>query len=160
MASLVLALTLALTACGTGVTVADPDLTLHGAKAIAQEGERDIVALIPDELIISVDQRPTGSLLSCTGQRNYQWAGGTTVTVIPDTDLDAIVDDIAHAYKAKEPWTVTRRTESAGYPKYLISHPHAASYVVSAWTDPDQVNIYSFSPCFHLPDDMTPHGSY
>ena len=138
----------------------DRDLTLYGAKAIAQEGERDIVALIPDDLIISVDQRPTGSLLSCTGERNYQWAGGTTVTVIPDTDLDAIVNDIEAHLVDGVTWTSTRTRDVDGSPELNLSSRSAGGYLVAGWIGRDLVQIYSFSPCFHLPDDMTPHGAY
>ncbi|WEK14903.1 MAG: hypothetical protein P0Y48_06855 [Candidatus Microbacterium phytovorans] len=138
----------------------DPDLTLHGAKAIAQEGERDIVALIPDDLIVSVDQRPTGSLMSCTGERNYQWSGGTTVTLVGGTNRRLIIDEVVSAYERMDGWSTRDTSDAAGYAQVTIQRPLSGGYLLSAWNDSADINVYSFSPCFHLPDDMTPHGSY
>ncbi|CAN7344222.1 hypothetical protein LJR045_001968 [Microbacterium sp. LjRoot45] len=154
------ALTLALTACGTGVTVEDPDLTLYGAKAIAQEGETEVIAAIPEHIVRSVDQRPTGSLLSCTGERNYQWAGGTTVHVAPDTDLEAVIDDVAHAYSEQPEWEVTREAATDGAPLVTLYRVTTGGYLVSGEEDRSTIEIYSFSPCFHLPDGMSSRGGF
>ncbi|MGZ0069008.1 hypothetical protein [Microbacterium arborescens] len=57
----------------------DPGLTVEEAKRIAQEMELELVAMIPEANIVSVEQNPNGVLLSCDNDRGYQWTGGTNV---------------------------------------------------------------------------------
>ena len=38
--------------------------------------------------------------------------------------------------------------------------PYGAGHLVNESVDKTAAQILSFSPCFRLPDDMTPHGDF
>ena len=69
---------LLLSGCGQGVPV-NEDLTVEEAKAIAQQMERDIAAVVPEENVTDLVQNDTGVLMKCDDNGGYQWPAQTRV---------------------------------------------------------------------------------
>lgn len=145
----------ALAGCGGGTGV-NPELTKEAAKAIAQEGELRIVGFIPEEFVAAVDQHEKGTLLSCQGDRNYAWSGGTDVS-LHGGDADKFIDDIV-AMGGKDGWRAQRETAASGGPRAVLFGPDGDSYVVDALPDRPIIGMTSSSPCFQLPDGEYPES--
>lgn len=157
-------LVLTLASCsspGGGKNVAE-SLTVEDAKKIAQGMETELATFVPGDLVASIAQRPTGVLLRCGADGTYQWTGATTVQVAAGkrVDAEAIATDIVAAYNGKDSLAAKVEQTSDGEPRAHIVGPDGAGYLVSEDPDRAGVRIASFSPCFTLPDDMSPANDY
>ncbi|WP_460802403.1 hypothetical protein [Microbacterium sp. GXF6406] len=137
----------------------DSGLTWQEAKAAAQETEREIAALVPEEDIVSVEQKETGVLLSCD-EESHNWNGFTTVTMVPGVDIDALVKDI-EAHYADDPRFESRSWMTPGdtYAVQLMALDTAANYIISE-DERGTFRIESGSECFILPEDVYPGGTF
>ena len=145
---------------GSDVSGVNTQLTLEGAKKTAMTVERDLAAMVPADVVTSIDQHPTGVLISCKGDRAYHWAGQTNVIVSTLPDAGALVDAIVAKYQGKKGFAAERRTEMDGQPGVEVSGEYGAGYFVSPSVDKTAIEISSFSPCFVLPEDMSPGDTY
>ena len=137
----------------------DPDLTWEEAKAAAQETEREIAALIPEDAIVSIEQQETGILLSCD-EESHNWNGFTTVSVTPGADVDALAQQLeAHfdsdARFESRSWTTLGET----YAVQLMAVDTAENYIISH-DERGKLRIESGSECFILPEDVYPGGTF
>ncbi len=135
-------------------------MTVEEAKAIAQAGELEITTHAPEELVVSVDQNATGTLLSCDGDRNYMWAGGTIVTLTQDADVTEIINDIHSDYAGRDGWTARREESAQGAPLVILDGPNQDGYLAGGDAEQSTIEIHSYSPCFHLPDGQSPRGDF
>lgn len=156
-AGLLIVVVVAMAGCAMDDGVSN--LTLEQAKAVAQSREAEIVASLPAEVVVSVDQTAQGSLLSCRGERNYRWAGSSFVALADEADPQELMDDLHAVYSARPDWRSSRET-SFDEPEVILDHVEGDGYLVGVSRDPLEVEIFSFSPCFHLPEDRSPHGFF
>lgn len=138
----------------------DTKLTLEGAKSTAMAMERELAAMVPVGVVTTIEQHPTGVLLSCQGDRAYQWSGRTNVLVSSAPDGHALVNAIVARYLKTEGYTAKRETTVDGQPSAKVIGSHGAGYLVSPSVDLTAIEILSFSPCFILPKDMSSDGTY
>ena len=134
-------------------------VTLEEAKADAQAMELEIASLIPTDMLVNVDQKPTGVLLSCD-ETKHQWAGGSTVSLAPDTDVENLVKKM-EARIAEDDRFDSRSWlgPTGGYNVQLMSTTSAEGYIFSEG-EPGTVDINSFSECFTLPEGVYPGGKF
>lgn len=107
-ATALLILLVALTGCtsgaATGTTEAEKnspvesELTWQDAKAKAQAMELEIAGLIPEGRVAKIEQRETGLLFSCSGNR-HNWSGSINVTLTKGTEEEAILKAIEAHYR-------------------------------------------------------------
>lgn len=148
-----------LTGCNTeGGAVSE--LTWQEAKAEAQRGEDQIVALIPSDQVASSEQNTEGVLLSCDTTR-HQWSGRTTVTLTPDTDSEAVATAIASHFRGSDEYTV-KEDRADGQPLIvqLVAADNEENYLVAVGVNPDQLEVSSASRCFTLPEGTYPGGKF
>ncbi|ROS54125.1 hypothetical protein [Frigoribacterium sp. PhB24] len=92
-------MSLAVTGCaGGGGRDRDDHLTVDDAKSETMTIERSVVASFPEAEVVSVDQAPTGVLLSCSDD-TYQWTGRVTVQLDGTSERAAFVgrfDEASH----------------------------------------------------------------
>ncbi|WP_307447879.1 MULTISPECIES: hypothetical protein [Microbacterium] len=140
----------------------DESLTVTEAKNVAQVMERELAAFVPQDLVAYTDQRSAGVLLRCSTQGTYQWTGSTTVRIVAGKRVDAaaMTSDIVAAYDGRGTLAASVERTSDGEPRAHIVGPAGAGYLVSEDPDRTGVRIASFSPCFHLPADMSPGDTY
>lgn len=155
-----------LSGCGGGspggetVNKVDTSPSLEDAKQTAMSVERDLAAFVPAQNVVSTDQKQTGVLLSCEGERAFQWTGDTKVMTQGTVDFGSIVDDIVNAFTSRDGYDARRTTTDDGQPRAHIIGEYGATYLVEPSVDNTAINILSFSPCFVLPEDMSPRGEY
>lgn len=142
------------------VSIAEPDLTLEEAKKTTMAMELELAAMVPADIVTSIDQHPTGVLLSCQGDRVYQWAGQTNVVVSSPPDSGAIVDAIVARYLKTEEYTASRDQRIDNQPRAQVLGAYGADYLIGPSGDNTAIGISSFSPCFVLPEGMSSDGSY
>ena len=64
-------------------------------------------------------------------------------------------------YADRDGWTAERSSSSIyGNPRATINGPDGDNYLVSGDHERLEIDIASYSPCFHLQDDQSPHGGY
>lgn len=155
---------LALSGCGAqdGGGIVDESLTLQDAKMTAMNIETDLAAMIPANVVGSVDQRQTGVLMSCSGERAYQWTGQTQITYRTPGAIDpsALVDEIVAAYSDRAGFTAKSAPLPDGEPGAHVIGAHGSGYLVNENVDRTGIEILSFSPCFVLPEGMSPGEEY
>lgn len=140
----------------------DPSLTLNDVKSAAQRTEVELAAYVPEAVVASIEQRPYGALLSCDRERGYQWSGRTDVIYKAGSSLDpqALVDSIIAAYANDDGLTAESAPTADGQPGVHVIGEYGAGYLVNENTSRTAVQILSFSPCFVLPDGMSPSKQY
>ncbi|WP_278101949.1 hypothetical protein AB0870_10010 [Microbacterium proteolyticum] len=145
-----------------GAGVVDTSLTLEDAKATAMRMERELAALVPADVVASVDQDQTGVLMSCSGDRAYQWTGQTKVVLTEGATYDgaAVTENIAQTYDASDSYRTNTDLTSDGEPRAHVIGEFGQGYLVALSVDKTFVQILSFSPCFVLPEGMWPGDDY
>jgi len=161
--TLVLTLTLTTSGCATtGGPEVNDNLTVQEAKARAQAMEIELAGQIPAEEVASVDQDPAGVLFPCMGEREYQWTGQTKVVLAPGAEYDgaAVTSSIESNYRGRDGWSASTDQTSDGEPRVQVVGRDDEGYLVALSVDKTFVQILSFSPCFILPEGMSPSVDY
>jgi len=150
-----------LAGCQSQAAGVDENLTWQEAKADAQQMETDVAALIPDDVVVRREQRKTGSLFSCDDDQ-HQWVGRTTVTVLPGTDTEALIQGIQQAYEDDDAFEANESQDINGNPRaqLVATDDEGESYLVSRGRTETELDITSGSKCFTLPDDVYPGGDF
>lgn len=136
------------------------ELTWQDAKAHTQALELEIAAQVPEDAVISIDQKTKGMLLSCN-RTKHSWNGSTTVTVTEGTKIEPILKEIKTHYQSAQ-YVVEDRLDIRGSYEVQIS-PHNTSdenYIVAEGLAPNQIRIDSGSECFTLPEGIYPGGDF
>ena len=150
-------------ACAFGGCAAMPtyqEMPIAAAKSITQASEDIVIAMIMAEADADPERRPLGSLLSCRGDRNYRWAGGTDIVRTGGAEMSEIADATAAAADLLRGWRASREASAFDAPRVVIRADDSASFVVTLDAKENVIRVDSFSPCFHLRDDESPHGYY
>lgn len=157
-------LLLTLTGCSpmTGDATVHEEVTLDEAKTIAQDMEKTLAGLVPTEQVASIDQNPTGALMSCTKEGEYLWSGQTKVRLNPGVTYDgeAVTEKIASEYNGGDSYTTETDLTPDGQPSAHVVGGNGEGYLVALSVDKTFVQILSFSPCFVLPEDVSPSRPY
>jgi hypothetical protein len=148
---------LALSSCSTQQL--GSGLTINEAKSQAQGMEDRIAALVPNEYVERSDQAASGTLLSC-GKNLYQWFGRTHLALKGDPDFEHIVRTILAGLKPDHDYDVRMARSSDGTPRVDVRGLFQAYYIASPSDDETQYEIESSSPCFQLPDGVSPRGEF
>lgn len=134
------------------------ELTWQGAKAHTQAMELEIAALIPNNTIVSIDQKETGMLLSCNST-HHKWKGSTTITVVGGTNIEPIVKGIEAHYRAKGTKVSADTNVDEDY-RFQIDLGGGENYIVAEGLAPNEIRIASGSECFILPEGIYPGGDF
>lgn len=140
----------------------DEEVTIDEAKTIAQDMETTLAGLVPAEQVASIDQNPTGALMSCSKEGDYLWSGQTKVMLDPGTAYDgaAVTDKIAQEYNGRDSYRTETEVTPDGQPSAHVIGSNGVGYLVTLSVDRTFVQILSFSPCFVLPEDVSPSRPY
>jgi hypothetical protein len=154
-----------LTACAAGGVsesdaVALPVSPIADVKELTQTAESEVVEAIPRDYVTRIAQRPKGSLLSCRGDRNFRWAGGTDVRPVHGSDMQAAADELAESFLSRADWAVAQEISTFGHPRVIVRSPRGERFYVLFDEQEPMIYVDSFSVCFHLRDDESPHGFY
>ncbi len=135
------------------------ELTWQEAKAHTQAMEAEIAALIPKDAVLSIDQKKTGTLLSCN-ETQHHWAASTTVTVAEGTEIEPIVKTIEAHYRENGTEVSVDRDVNENYQIQIDPPAPGESYLVSEGFSPNEIRIASGSACFTLPEGIYPGGDF
>ncbi|MGP0224509.1 hypothetical protein [Paenarthrobacter sp. NCHU4564] len=143
-------------------TLAEPveaKLTWQDAKVQAQATELEIAALIPKDLVVSIDQKTKGVLLSCN-KTQHNWHGFTTITISEGTPAGPIVKNIEAHYRANGLKVSIDKDVDEKYLVQIDSPPPGENYLVGEGIKANEIWIDSGSPCFTLPEGVYPGGNF
>jgi hypothetical protein len=162
--SIAFLLLLLVTGCSpmTGDATVDKEVTIDEAKTIAQGMEQSLAGLVPAEQVASIDQNPTGALMSCSKEGDYLWSGQTKVVLNPGAAYDgaAVTEKIAEQYNGRDSYMTETDLTLDGQPSAHVIGSNGEGYLVALSVDKKFVEILSFSPCFVLPEDVSPSRPY
>ena len=157
------ALALVMAGCGmTGGAQVKENMTVQEAKARTQGMELELAGQVPAEQVSSINQDSAGVLFPCGGDRAYQWTGQTKVVLVPGAAYDgrAVTSSIESNYKENGDWSAALDETSDGEPRVHVVGQNNEGYLVALSVDKTFVQILSFSPCFILPEGMSPSAEY
>lgn len=162
----VLATALALTGCSVAAptpptTHPATRLTWQRAKADTQATETEIAKSIDPSAVASITQTPKGTLLRCDAN-TWQWTGHTKIALKTPTSPESYLATI------KSSWAPDHGFESRMIPDAIggqanalqLHRGTAEGYTISGTAGNAGLQIDSFSPCFTVPDDVYPGGSF
>lgn len=162
--SIAFLLLLLVTGCSpmTGDATVDEEVTIDEAKTIAQDMETTLAGLVPAEQVASIDQNPTGAFMSCSTEGDYLWSGQTKVMLNPGAAYDgaAVTGKIAQEYNGRDSYRTETDLTTDGQPRAHVIGGNGEGYIVALSVDRTFVEIFSFSPCFVLPEDVSPSRPY
>lgn len=134
-------------------------LTINEAKRQVQEMENRIASLVPEEYVQSQHHTAARSLASC-GNDLYRWWGHTKLALTAEPDFERILRSILAGVKQDPDYDVRMGKRIDGEPRADIWGPLGAFYIADPSVDQSQYEIESSSPCFKLPDGMSPWDKY
>ncbi|MEV4669589.1 hypothetical protein [Microbacterium sp. LWO12-1.2] len=134
-------------------------MTWEQAKTRTQAMELRIAALIPEVLVVSVDQNDKGGLFSCDETR-HRWKGITRVILASGADAEAVTRQIEGQFNDDGAFDVTNYRDVANvYVAELRSRETDEGYLFGEG-DPGVILIDSWSACFTLPEGTYPGGDF
>ena len=150
--SAALSLALSLSSCGAeeahdGMS----KMTLEKAKTKLLTLQHQIMDMVPDELVVSVFENDSSSLLSCQGDKK-KWTGTGQVALQPGLDRDKFLNQVRDRTRDMQGWTVKDDSDSDGARTVDILHDDGTHLIVGIWDGPESVQIDGFSACFDLPE--------
>ncbi|GIT80977.1 hypothetical protein LLS1_26460 [Leifsonia sp. LS1] len=135
-------------------------LTPEQAKSESLRMQDELVALVPTEWISERRTQQTAHLRQCAADNLYSWSGFTGLSLNGTRDTDQLVTAVASAY-SESAFTVTIDKNPAGLRRVSLTGEDGANYLVAPGPkDQSGVSIYAGSPCFHLPDGMSPLDTF
>ena len=152
------ALVIRLTGCAMDSDLpSDPEERILFFKNQAQEAETAAAHLIPTSARGEVKQIRDGTLLACSGGR--QWSGNTRITLTDPSTGPAVLRKLS-SDAAEHGFTVAHNTTADGAPRTRFVDEHGTTLLATVWVDGKSIDVDSFSKCFPVPPDFVPHGSY
>jgi hypothetical protein len=155
--SVLAALCIVLSACnqeGTPMSwTPESPIRLHEAKDIALTIESRIAQQVPDEFVLSRKHLENAPLLSCdSGENDFVWPGQMSLYLQHDPDIASLFTQIANDWNKAAGYRASLDRLPDGDPQVVINAKDGGEYFVDFWPKKFQIEISSFSPCFHLPE--------
>lgn len=149
----VISLAVGLASCGpTGESKQMPgEITLEAAKSKLLALQHKIIEMVPADLVISVFENETSSLMPCTGDQK-KWTGTGQVELGPGLDRTTFLDDVRDMVSNEPGWTANDGADGDGARHVDIRHDDGTHLVVGIWDGPESLQIDSFSACFDFPE--------
>lgn len=97
-------------------------MTWQQVKAETQSMELRIAALIPEALVVSVDQNEKGGLFSCDEAR-HRWKGITRVILVPGADVEDVARGVEEQFRDDEGFEVTDYRDRADALVVVLESP-------------------------------------
>lgn len=145
-------LALSLSSCGAGEAQnGSSNMTLAEAKTNLLTLQHQIMDMVPEELVVSVFENDSSSLLSCQGDMK-KWTGTGQVELQPGLDRDKFLNQVRDRTRGMQGWTVKDDSDSDGARTVDILHDDGTHLIVGIWDGPESVQIDGFSACFDLPE--------
>jgi hypothetical protein len=141
-----------LSSCGSvGAGKQMQDMTLQEAKTKVLNLQHRIVEQVPKDLVVSVFESDSSSLLPCGGDRK-KWAGTGQVELKPGLDRNEYLDEVRDSMSGMEGWKVRDSTDKDGERVVELRHADGTHVIVGIWDGPESVHVSSFSACFDFPE--------
>ncbi|WP_087013043.1 hypothetical protein [Leucobacter sp. 7(1)] len=127
-------------------------------KERTQTQELDIAASLPEAWVSEIEQVPDGFLLDCSSTE-MTWNGLTKVGLSAGVDPTDAVHHLESRF-AGTAFTIGTRLNVVGqYELQLVAQDGVENYII-AEGEPGTLRIASGSPCFVLPEDTYPGGTW
>lgn len=106
-------------------------LDLQGkSKSKVMSTEQEIVALLPEDAVVSTWANDTSSLLRCEGERK-KWAGDAVAELKPGVDRGGFLDEVAASMTGRAGWKVSHDKTSDRERSLDLLHEDGTHVLVS-----------------------------
>ena len=126
-------------------------VTLETAKSKLLAVQHGIIEMVPADLVVSVFENDTSSLMPCRGEQK-KWAGTGQVELRPGLDRTRFLDAVRESLSGRTGWSATDGTDNDGNRRVDLLHEDGTHLLVSFWDGPESLQIGSFSACFDFPE--------
>jgi hypothetical protein len=145
-------LALGLSSCAAaGASDDTSNITLEEAKTKVLSLQHEIVQRVPEDLVISVFESNSSSLLSC-GVDRKKWSGTGQVELRPGLDRNEFLDEVRESLSGQDGWTASDDTDKDGDRVVDLLHDDGTHLIVGIWDGPESLQVDSFSACFDFPE--------
>lgn len=144
---------LSLAACSSTETTDQPaDVTLEEAKTKLLTLQHEIIGMVPQDLVISLFESDSSSLLSCNAENQKKWTGTGQVELQPGLDRDEFLNDVRDIISGRSGWTAKDAQDGEGARTVEILHDDGTHLIIGVWDGPESLQIDGFSACFDFPE--------
>lgn len=126
-------------------------ITLETAKTKLLDVQHEIIGMVPADLVVSVFENDTSSLMPCQGKQK-RWAGTGQVGLRPGLDRTKFLDKVRDSLAGRSGWSATDGKAGDGSRRVDLLHDDGTRLLVSFWDGPESLQIGSFSACFEFPE--------
>ena len=126
-------------------------ITLETAKSKLLAVQHEIIGMVPAEVVVSVFENDTSSLMPCRGEQK-KWAGTGQVELLPGLDRTKFLDEVRDSLSGRPGWSATDGTDNDGNRRVDLLHDDGTHLLVSFWDGPESLQVDSFSACFEFPE--------
>lgn len=143
------------------MSTVDPSMTLEKAKAESLAMQDRLVGFFPAESIATRQTEQTAHLRRCDADGVYLWAGFTKLTFNQPIDTDTVIEAIGKEFETDGRFVVVIKTDKWGDKRVDLSSGDGAGYLITPEAkDHTDITMDAWSPCFLLPDGMSPLDTY
>lgn len=128
-----------------------PNITLEEAKTKVLDLQHRVIEQVPEELVISVFESDSSSLMSCGGDRK-KWTGTGQVELKPGLERNKFLDEVRDSVSGQGGWNASDSTDKDGARVVELLHDDGTHLIVGIWDGPESLQIDSFSACFDFPE--------
>ena len=128
-----------------------PNITLEEAKTKVLDLQHRVIEQVPEELVISVFESDSSSLMSCGGDRK-KWTGTGQVELHPGLDRNKFLDEVRDSVSGQGGWNASDSTDKDAARVVELLHDDGTHLIVGIWDGPESLQIDSFSACFDFPE--------
>ncbi len=154
-APLAISLFVGLSGCAAGSGTQESEkmssVTLETAKSKLLAVQHEIIGKVPADLVVSVFENDTSSLMPCRGEQK-KWVGAGQVELRPGLDRTKFLDEVRDSLEGRTGWSATDGTDSDGNRRVDLLHEDGTQLLVSFWDGPESLRVGSFSACFEFPE--------
>lgn len=146
-----IAVTLALAGCGPSASENTVIPTLESAKSKVMSLEQEIVAMVPNGLVITSTAHDTSSLMRCRGEQK-KWTGDAEAQVGADIGRERFLDGVRDAMAGRDGWKAADDTDQNGDRRVDLRHTDGTHLMVSFYGSPTTLRVAGYSACFDFPE--------
>lgn len=136
----------------------ESEFTWQEAKARTLSMQLEIARLIPENKVVKINDKKTGTLLGCS-KTHHNWNGSTTVTLAVGVEEESIVKAIEAHYKDSR-FIIKTGPDIVGDYRVQLRSPDTSENYIIVKDGPGEVRIASGSACFTLPEGVYPGGDF
>lgn len=121
--------------------------------------QQTLAQFIPESDVLSVEQSPTGVLMSCPGDK-HRWTGVTTVEYAAGFDVGSLYTNMEEGLTGSSVFTTKREESRWGRERLVVEDAAGTRYTIRLLPQASKVQIAASSWCFDVQPGQANDGGF